>query len=387
MKKWVQAAENLLRNADSGKYYVRIEHDGRDVWKSLKTTKLAVAKLKKAGAIDKIRAASGTLSRDNLTLGECVAAYLAGKRDQGLKDSSYTYCALSVQMIRAHFKGFDAKLAQDFTPYDTKVLCDRLRNKYSPQRFNGIIYSLRGILEVAVKSKVIKENPARKSEVRPEKIHRKKLELPAEEKIEVLMDYLRKHRQKEKNGTESPKREPASFDAFLFLTLMVESSARPGSIRLLRPEHVNLKRGTVDWVPFKHSKTVDTLPMTRKMKAVFRLLLRRHSGRPQDPLLPIKSPRKALLHACAAVGITPPLTPHKFRHICSTRMAERNVPYALAAQWRRDTDGGGTFMRVYVHPRNESLRAVVKALEQREADAKVVDQPANSIPPVAKHGK
>ena len=55
---------------------------------------------------------------------------------------------------------------------------------------------------------------------------------------------------------------------------------------------------------------------------------------------------------------------HKFRHICSTMMAERNVPYAMAAQWRRDTDGVGTFMRIYVHPRNDSMKAVVSALEQ-----------------------
>lgn len=370
MSKWTNAGENLYRNSDSGKYYVRVKRDGRQIWRALKTDKISEARMLRPKAIAKIGATETHLSRDTLTLGECIQAYLSGKRDEQLKPSSYVYCERSVEMIREHLAKFDQRLAQAFTPHDCKTLCDRLRAKYSPQRFNGAIWTLRGILDVALKSKVIKENPAR--EIKTEEIHRKKLELPAEEKIELLMEYLRRHRQRERppnaraaKSKEKKLRRPHSFNAFLFLTVMVESSARPGAIRLLRPEHVNLKRGTVAWVPFKHSKTTDVLPMTRRMKAVFRLLMKNHPGG-KAPLLPIKFPRRALTSACGAVGIIPPLTPHKFRHICSTRMAERNVPYALAAQWRRDTDGGGTFMKIYVHPRNESLRAVVKALEQRE---------------------
>jgi len=369
---------NLWRNDASQRFYAVGWTPGKTypVLKSLKTDKESVAKLRLEEALAKIRTNGSSPSRDKMTMGECIEAYLSGKRDEGLKELSYKYCARSVAMLRENLSKFDARQASEFTPLDCKTLCDRLRAKYSKRRFNGALWSLRGILDVAVKSKVIKENPA--DDIKPAVIHQEKLELPSEAKIEQLMEYMRRHRQQERGpkgkARPSTTRPPHSFDAFLFLTLMVESSARPGSIRLLRPEHVNLKHGTVDWLPFKHSTTTDTLPMTRKMKAVFRLLLMKHPGG-NAPLVPITSPRKALIHACAAVEIQPALTPHKFRHICSTRMAERNVPYALAAQWRRDTDGGGTFMKVYVHPRNESLRAVVNALEQPTPK-----QPSTSAP-------
>jgi integrase len=101
---------------------------------------------------------------------------------------------------------------------------------------------------------------------------------------------------------------------------------------------------------------------------VFRLLLRRHPG-DDSPLLPIKRPQRALRTACKVVGIVPALTPHKFRHIFSTRMAEKNVPYAIAAKIRRDSDGGKTFMKVYVHPRPDSVQMAVDLLERKKADA------------------
>lgn len=366
--KWINVGENLIRNRESGKYYVRLEHGGRDVWKSLKTDKITVARLRKDDVMAQIRAkGSDSLTRDNLTMGECAVVYLQGKRDEKLEPSAYKYCERSVIMLRTYFKGFDAKLVEDFTPQDCKVLTDRLRANYSARRFNGTLWALRAIIEVAKKAKVIKENPA--MEIKPEKIHHKNLDLPAEEKIELVMQRLRHQRWPGKDGAE--KGPLRTFDSFLFVTLMVESGQRIGSIRLLRPEHINLKRGTVTWLPFKHAKMTDVLPMTRKMKAVFRLLLRKHTllwGQGVDkPLLPIRDPRRALQTVCKSVGIDY-LSSHKWRHICSTRMAERNVPYALAAKWRRDTDGGGTFMKVYVHPRHESMREVVKALERREAE-------------------
>jgi len=373
---------NMWRNDASGKYYAisRTPAKPYPVLKSLKTDSESIAKLRLGDALAKIRTQKGSpLSRDTLTMGECAEAYLSGKIKKQCKPGTIKYHKQSVQMIRDNFAGsFDSKAAVTFTPYDCVTICDQMRAKYCNTRFNSARAALWSILDVAKKSKVIAENPT--DEVPREKVLPKKLELPAEEKIEVLMEYMRRHRQKiRKDKTrQEPSRarprtapQPKSYDAFLFLTLMLESAARPGSIRLLRPEHIHLERGMVDWLPFKHSTTTDTLPMTRKMKAVFRLLLRRHPGG-DVPLVPINWPHRALTNACAAVGIKPALTPHKFRHICSTRMAEINVPYALAAQWRRDRDGGKTFMKTYVHPRHESMHQVVKALETRQADADAI---------------
>jgi len=350
---------NLWRNEASGRFYAvaRGPRKAYPVQVSLGTDKLAVARLRLDKALAKIRNDMGadTVARNNLTLGGCVVAYLAGKRAQGLVPSAQAYCERCVEQLRENLAGFDGRLVEEFTPQDAKLLMDRIRSKYSNRRFNGSLWALRGILGVAVKAKVLAENVA--LEIEPETIGKTELVLPAEEKIELLMDRLR--------------RGPQRFEAFLFCLLMLESGARPGAIRLLRANHVNLATSSVKWQPFKHSKQVDELPMTRRMKAVFRLLLGRHrreKRKPDAPLIQIVSPRKALIGACKEVGIKPALTPHKFRHICSTRMAEQGVPYALAAKYRRDTDGGRTFMKVYVHPRPESLRQVVRMLDARNRE-------------------
>lgn len=382
--RWIGAGENLFRHSVSGMFYVRVKRGGRQIWRALGTDKVSVARLRRAAAIAKIGAAdadgAGVVDRKNLTLGACAVAYMQGQRDKQLKLLSLEYCARSLTMLRAHCPGFDGRPVEAFTPHECQALVNRLRAKYSARRFNGALWALRGLLEVARKSKVVAENVA--AEIPPARIHQAKLELPAEEKIELLMDCLR--RGSHLRGGNAKRRPVPTFNAFLFMALMLESAARPGSIRLLRPEHINLQRGTVAWVPFKHSATTDVLPMTRKMKSIFRLLLRRHPGG-QAPLLPVALPRKALITVCRAVGIVPALTLHKFRHICSTRMAERNVPYALAAQWRRDTDGGGTFMKVYVHPRNESMRQVVAALERRGADEASAGAAGSSVTAKAAH--
>ena len=367
MSAWVNVGENLLRNAASGQYYVRIKRSGHQIWKSLKTDKITVARLRKQPAIDKIMAqgSNDSLSRDNLTLGECAAAYLAqrfkrGSNSEPLKPSALLYRNRSVAMLRENCLNFDARLAQMFTVQDCHTLMDRLRAKYSARRFNGALWALRGVLEVATDADVIPKNPALK--IQPARIDAAVMNLPAEEKIELLMEHLRRARQ-------HPNRPPHSFDSFLFCSIMLESGQRPGAIALLRPEHINLKRGTVDWVPFKHSHVTDRLPMSRRMRAIFKLLLRKHPGG-SVPLLPIHSPARALRTASRKLGVKPPLTPHSFRHVWSTRMAEMGVAPALAAKMRRDKDGGTMFLRTYVHPRPETLREVVAAVDKRRTALK-----------------
>ena len=352
----------MWRNDASGRFYAvaRTPAKPYPVLKSLKTDKESVAKLRLDRAISKIRAISSAGSTDNLTLGECAETYLGQKFKRGsnsepLKPSAILYRRRSVAMLRENCSRFDSRLAQAFTVHDCHALMDKLREKYSARRFNGALWALRGVMEVAVDAEVLLKNPALK--IQPARIDAKVMNLPAEEKIEMLMEHLRRHRQ-------HPNRKPHSFDSFLFCSIMLESGQRPGAIALLRPEHVNLRRGTVDWVPFKHSHVTDRLPMTKRMRSIFRLLLRRHPGG-NAPLLPIHSPARALRTASSKLGVKPAITAHSFRHIWSTRMAEMGVAPALAAKMRRDKDGGTMFLRTYVHPRPETLKEVVDAVDRR----------------------
>lgn len=346
MSKWIQSGENILRNSESGVYYVRIEIDGREVWRSLKTDKKAVALLRKADAIAKIRAINpdDTLHRVNLTLGSCVEAYLEGKKNQAIKPLSMKYCQLSVKMIRNNLAGFDARLAEDFTPYDCKVLTDRLRSKYSHRRFNGALWSLRGILDVALKARVIKENPAR--EIKPLKVEMNRQTLPSNEAFDLFMDKLR--------------RLPSRSDALTFARIMALTGHRPESVRRLRVEHVDFKNKIVRWPPIKHNTQFNEVPMSEELEELLRGLVEEHKG--TGPLVPIRDPKKALHSASREAGIDPPMTSRMFRHFWTTRALEAGIPVPEVAAMRGDKDGGTMLLRTYVHPRLDRMREMVAKL-------------------------
>ena len=347
MSKWVNSGENLLRNAESGKYYVRIKQRGQQVWKSLKTDKISVARLRKQPAIDKIKARRGgdSLSRENLTLGECVASYLSGKKDEGLKALSYEYCERSVKMIRDNFKGFDARLVEEFTAHECKTLTDRLKGKYSRRRFNGALWTLRGILAVAVRAKVIKENPA--LDIKPFRLEQNARELPSNDKFYNLITQLRRNKRLK--------------HTLAFVRILALTGHRPESIRRLLPEHVDLEKRVVKWPPIKHKSDFNRIPMSDELYEVLAGLLADYRG--AGPLVQVKNPRKALQTASKLAGIHPPVTPGALRHFWTTKVIEETkIPIPAIAQMRGDRDGGRTLLKTYTHLRQEALREMVAKL-------------------------
>ena len=323
-----------------GIYYARLQLGGKGQWKSLRTkiTKRAKDRLPEVLMQMGIR-----LSR-NLKLGECVEAYLAGKRVEGIKPLSLKYCELSVKMVRANFKGFDAKLAGEFTPHDAKVIADRLRGKYSKRRFNGALWTLRAILEVAVLAKVIPENPA--AAIKPFKLEQNARDLPSDEKFYELIECLgRNHRLK---------------NSLAFVRILALTGHRPESIRRLRAEHVDLAKRVVRWPPIKHKTDFNRIPMSDELYEILDELMRTHSG--DGPLLPLKDPRKALETASKLVGISPPIRPGAFRHFWSSRAMERDIPIHVIAAMRGDRDGGRTLLKTYGHLRAAHVLEMVARL-------------------------
>lgn len=344
MRKWIKSEQNLWRNTESGRYYARIKHAGRDAWKTLKTDKITVARLRLAGAIAKIRAAGDSLSKDNLTLGECVEAYLSGKRDEGLKPSSYLYCERSVKMVRAMLPRFDERLVEEFTGQDCKTLTDRLKGKYSKRRFNGALWTLRGILGVAVRAGVIKDNVA--ADVKPFRLEQNARELPSNDKFYSLIAQLGRHKR---------LRHTLAFVRILALT-----GHRPESIRRLMPEHVDLATRVVKWPPIKHKSDFNRIPMSDELYDVLKELLAEYKG--PGPLVPVKNPRKALQTASRLAGIEPPVTPGALRHFWSSRAMETNIPVHVIAAMRGDRDGGKTLLKTYSHLRDAHVREMVARL-------------------------
>lgn len=344
MSKWISAGENLYRNSDSGNYYVRVKRGGKQIWRALKTNKISVARLRRENTICKIGVQLNSLSRDNLTMGECVEAYLQGKRDEGIKPLSLKYCELSVKMIRANYNVLDGKLVEEFTAHECKTLTDRLKGKYSKRRFNGALWSLRGILAVAVRAGVVKANVA--MDIKPFRLEQNARDLPSNEKFYTLIEKL--------------GRNPRLKHTLAFVRILALTGHRPESVRRLLPAHVDLEKRVVKWPPIKHKSDFNRIPMSDELHEVLKDLMAH--AKPGVPLLPIKDPRKALQTASKLAGITPPVTPGALRHFWSSRAMETNIPVHVIAAMRGDRDGGKTLLKTYSHLRDAHVREMVARL-------------------------
>ena len=84
-----------MRHVSSGNYYARIRVRGKLIWKTLKTDRIGVAKLRLSDfhKEERHRAdAHKAVARGKMTFGQAVATYRERlKDDQSLKDRSKTY--------------------------------------------------------------------------------------------------------------------------------------------------------------------------------------------------------------------------------------------------------------------------------------------------------
>lgn len=86
-------------------------------------------------------------------------------------------------------------------------------------------------------------------------------------------------------------------------------------------------------------------------------------GNPTGRVFRVKSIKKVLTSACAAVG-TPRLTPHDTKHYFATRCLENPaIDIHTVSRWLGHKDGGALAMKTYGHLRDEhsqKMAAMVK---------------------------
>ena len=78
-----------------------------------------------------------------------------------------------------------------------------------------------------------------------------------------------------------------------------------------------------------------------------------------DPILSIKSARKALETACKKLGY-PGFTHHDFRHFFATTCIESGVGIPTISRWLGHSDGGALAMKVYGHLRQEHSNLMIQ---------------------------
>lgn len=358
------AVQNLVKDAETDVYYVRVRVNGRLIIRSLDTKTFTTAKLRLPDKIKEIReaepqgeATQGGLQRD-ATFQDAADRYTAlvnanpqlepASREARLRPLATlkrTWPDLFQMEIRRIQPVSIKNYISDFERGKWPYLPTRAKSKTvagnSPSTFNKLVTCLRGVFDLAVADHVIAKNPAAELTYKP--LRQKLLRLPSKTQFAKIVHHIR---------TRAGKGRIAGD--------LVEGLAYSG----LRVEEAN----TLFWEDLDHERRMVTvkgtktagsariIPMT---PAFFDLTLaiksRRENAsgmsiRPSEKVFEASEALMSLSSACEAVCVKK-MTHHDLRHLFATTCIESGVDVPTVAGWLGHVDGGVLAMQTYGHIR------------------------------------
>lgn len=343
---------NLVRYKANGIYYVRAHVCGRKVHKSLETQSIEIAKRKLDNVLAEERTRLAKKPDEQVTFGDLVTDYVSLiEHDPNLKPRSKEYRRETIAVIRDTWKDIDSLKACSFTQAGILPWANALQARYSATRYNGILQTFRGILQLAVDRGLLATNPAKSRKRRTRDgipnmpVRQKHLELPSPERFQEFLKRLDAH----------PRRKASAR----MVRLMAYTGARISAVLQMTPASINLQANTISIPPVKYGERPTVVPMIPELRSLVTEILASHPGH-DYPLLPIKTPKRALGTVSSEMGLH--ITPHVCRHIFTTYMLGAGVPVATVAKWRGDRDGGAMLLKVYSHLIHEHSQALAKGI-------------------------
>ncbi len=326
---------NLVRYGPSGTYFARVRVEGKLIRKSLDTSVLSVARLRLGDFIKEQRALPAKKG-ENLSLDALAAEFLQqSETDYNLKPRTREYHHECVAMLKRCDETLFPLSAAKITKSRCEDLARKLASHYSATRFNGIISTLRGILNLAIDKGIRYDNPA--SGIQQAKVRQKQLKLPSQAQFEVMLDAL---------GSLSP-------EGAVLVQFLAYSGCRIDEARHIKWGDILKEEILVKGDPITHTKNseVRRVPIIQPMRELLDAIWPAKLD-PDQPVLKSDTCRKGLSHACEAAGCSR-ITHHDLRHLFATRCIESGVDIPTVSRWLGHKDGGALAMKVYGHLRNE----------------------------------
>lgn len=333
----------LVKNTANGNYYAAKKVGKFMRRKSLKTTAETIAKAKLNDALVVLQNRYGQIGRDShdITLGQCSGAFMIGEESRtDVGPSGLKYRRETLKMLTRTWPKWESVLARKVTLEDLGQWSKRAKEHYSPSRFNGLLDTMRGILDVAVKQHVIPRNLG--YDIKRLNVPLNAPDLPSSKQFQSLLALLQK--------------KSRSNRASVVVQLLSFTGLRIGNARLLETKHVDLIGGWIHVPPFKFAKTFLKIPILPEAKELFERLVKEAPS--SGLLLPIADPRKALANGCKELGIW--VTPHTLRHYFTTRCLECGVDVKTVAGWLGHKDGGALLLKRYAHLRDEHSKKMAE---------------------------
>ncbi len=365
---------NLVRHIQSGNYYARIRVCGKLIWKTLKTDKISVAKLRLGDFHKEERqraAASKAIARGKMTFKDALQTYRERlKADHSLKERSKVYRNERLVALLKSWPDLEQTDAAQISKSDCLTWAGRFGVKSSSSAFNNTVGTLRQVLDIAVEAGARYDNPA--IHIKRKKVVQKHLQLPSQEEFLALVTAIR-----EIHGMGKRCGDLVEFLAY--------SGCRKGEAARIYGRNCDFEKREILVLgdPSTGTKNWETrrVPMIPDM---YRLLSRIKSERDEKefithPVMRITACQGAINTACKKLRIAR-FTHHDLRHLFATRCIESGVDIPTVSRWLGHKDGGALAMKTYGHLRDQhSTQMAQRVLFSNPEINNILSIPAQEI--------
>jgi integrase len=342
---------NLLRHVQSGNYYARIRVRGKLIWKSLKTDRITVAKLRLSDFHKEERQRAAThnaVTRGQMTFGDALAAFQRKlESNPNIKPKTKEYYEFRVKALIESWPDLKAKDVSKISRSECESWSVTNAKKTSSSSHNHTVGLLRQVFEIAIEAGARYDNPALAAK-RVKERAQKQIKLPESSQFEVLVKEI----ENSGSGFAKPSAELVQFLAY--------GGFRKSEAQNITWEDCDFERGriTVRGSPetgLKGRQAGETrvVPMIPDMRRLLETIqTEQPNARPNHRIMRVTECKRSITSACKKLGI-PRFTHHDLRHLFATRCIEAGVDIPTVARWLGHRDGGALAMKTYGHLRDE----------------------------------
>lgn len=341
---------NLIRYVPKGTLYARVRVCGKLKRKSLKTTKISVAKLRLADFVKAELRKAGARARigeGKMVFQDCLDTFVARlEGNAALKPRSKQYRHERIKALLKSWSGLAEKDVSKISKDDCLRWAGAYAEKTSPSNYNNTVDSLRLILKIAKEEGLIYDNPA--EEIKKKKPKQKVLELPSYAQFQKLL------------GAVTEKKVRYSEYCAELIKFLAYGGFRLGeAVRICWADCDFEKKEILvrgDELTGTKNGLVRRVPMIPEMENLLSLMRQNRGIETASSLvMRVKKCQGALTSACRKESIKR-MTHHDLRHLFATTCIENGVDIPTVSKWLGHKDGGALAMKTYGHLRGEHSR-------------------------------
>jgi integrase len=346
----IKRTPGLYRYNPSGQYFARVRKGGKLYRQKLGTTDLAYAKRK----LDDFKR---DLDRTDHTKGATSFAAVLDKYEATLKGASSTLRdkKTTILTIKTILGGCARQPLRNFAPSKIEAFLADRYGQLSASAYNSALALVRSALDLAVRDKIIIENP-----VAHLKYRKRETPIRLTPTFEQFQEIVVSVRAQPFNADVQ--------DSGDFLEMMGLLGLGQAELSALGRSDVDLAAGRI-FVKRRKTGVGFHIPIFPQARDLIEKLCqgKRHDER----LFKLNDARKALASACQRLGYAP-FSQRSLRRMFITRAIERGVDVKVIAQWQGHKDGGKLILDTYSH--------VNPVHSNRMAALMTTEEPANVVP-------